>query len=711
MNDPMRSIFRAGWLAALCAAMPVRADEGMWTYDHVPTAAVQAKYGVALTPAWLDHLRLASLRMAGGCSASFVSPAGLVMTNHHCVRGCLQDLSGLRHRDIVGEGFYAQKLEDEVACPGMEFDQLLSIDDVSGRVRAATRGVETERFEAAQRAAFAAIEARCATSDELRCEVVPLFRGGRYDLYTYRRLRHARLVFAPEQDIADFGGDPDNFNFPRYDLDVAFLRVYGSDGVPITTANYLAWSDGRIAVGEPTFVSGNPGGTSREWTVAQLEDARDRRLPRTMMRLGEARGFLTEYQTHGEDAKRFSTERLFGTENALKSIVGKQAALADPAFYGTLVANEAALRARVAADPALAAAYGDTWDRIAELVRREQRYRIRYDALERGPWSALYGIGRDLVRHAEEVPKPNDARLREFSDARLPRWRESLLAERPISRAYDIATLTWSLTKLREDLGPDDPLVRRVFGTRSPAQVAREAVEGSRLDELRIGANGEAVGGLRKELLDGGQAAIDAFTDLMIVLVRALDPAARAIRRTLETEVDGPLRQQQERLAQARLALDGDRRYPDATFTLRLSYGVVSGWLENGREVPAFTTLGGVFERATGVEPFALPASWLKARDRLDPALPFDFVTTNDIIGGNSGSPMVDRHGAVIGLVFDGNIHSLGGDYGFDPALNRTVAVHSAALLEALDRVYGAGRLVDEIRPAGSTARLDRMQR
>ncbi len=685
-------------IAALLSAAPAFADEGMWTYNNFPAAKVKAKYGFEPTKDWLDHLRLASVRIAGGCSASVVSADGLVMTNHHCARECIENLSGLTKKDFNKDGFFAKTEKDEARCPGMELNQLAEITDVTRKVQDATKDVPVEKFSDVQKATIAGIEKDCATSDEFRCEVVTLYRGGRYDLYKYRRFQDIRLVMAPEDQIAFFGGDPDNFMFPRYDLDVSFVRIYGADGKPMKMEHHLAWSDGTIKEGDVTFVSGNPGGTSRGLTVAQLDDDRDMRLPMSLFRLAEIRGFITQYQERGKEQKRHSNDLLFGVENGFKALKGRHAALADKAFYGQLVKNEQDFRAKVKAKPELEKQYGQVWDTIAGLVKKQQAWRKEYNALERAPISDLFGIARTLVRYAEESGKPNGERLKEYSDARLPQLKGNLLANKPIYEEMEIATLTWSLTKMREDLSPDHPVIKRVFGNKSPAEIATAAVKGSKLKDLKTDKTGNATGGFRKELFDGGKAKIDASKDPMLELARAWDSEARAIRKKYETEVDGPLKKQQELLARARFAVYGDAIYPDATFTLRLSYGAVEGYEENGARVTPFTKIAGAFERHTGADPFALPKSWLAAKAKLGMDVPFNFVTSNDIIGGNSGSPMVNARGEVVGLVFDGNIQSLGGDYGFDASVNRTVAVHSAALLEALEKVYGATRLVTEIK-------------
>ena len=685
--------------AALTLCLSVAsADEGMWTFNNFPAAKVGQAYGFTPDQAWLDHVRMASVRIAGGCSASLVSAEGLVMTNHHCARSCIENVSGLTHKDYNRDGFYAKTTADEARCPGMEMNQLVDITDVTKRVQDSTRNAQPETFNDVQKSAIAAIEKECGTSDDVRCEVISLYEGGRYDLYKYRRYQDVRLVFAPEDRIAFFGGDPDNFNFPRYDLDVSMVRIYGRDGKPLHNAEHLSWSDGKLKDGDLTFVSGNPGGTSRDMTMAQFDDERDDMLVRGLTRLSELRGYVTQYQERGAEEKRQSNDILFGVENSLKVYKGRHEALADKAFHAQLAANEKALRDKVMQDPALAQAYGGVWDAIDAIVQKDETYRTENIALGRTMGlSQVFTIARNLVRHGDEIGKPNGERLREFGDSRLPQMKAATLVNEPIYDELEIAMLTWSLTTMRAELGADSPIVKRVFGKRSPAQIATDAVRHTHLKDLKVDANGNVVGGYRQQLWDGGKAAVDASHDPMIELARALDPDARAIRKKIETEVDGPMKRQQELLAKARFAVYGDTRYPDATFTLRLSYGTVKGWQEGDHAVAPFTTLAGAFDRATGADPFQLPDSWIKAKARLDLATPFDFVTTNDIIGGNSGSPLINRKGEVAGLIFDGNIHSLGGDYGYDPALNRAVAVDSAALLEAMDKVYGAGRIVKEL--------------
>lgn len=683
-----------------CIGITAQADEGMWTYNQFPTSKVAAAYGFAPDADWLRKLQLASVRIAGGCSASVVSPTGLVMTNHHCARECIQNVSGLRKKDFNKDGFIARKPSEEARCPGMEMNQLTAISDVTQAVQDATKGATPERFSDVQKAAIASIEKSCATGDEWRCEVVTLYRGGQYNLYKYRRLQDIRLVFAPEDAIAFFGGDPDNFNFPRYDLDVSFLRIYGTDGKPWKTDAFLPFSKTGVKDGELTFVSGNPGSTSRGMTMAQMQDQRDSVLPARLMDLAQARGWITEYQQRGKEQLRHSNDDLFGVENSLKAFKGQHEALADAGFMAQLYKDETDFRRKVVNSPQLMAEYGDVWDNISALTLKAKKQRKTLNALTDTHGSVLMDIARAVWRHPVEIRKPNGERLAEFADARLPQLAQAVLSDAPIYKELETAKITYGLTRMREELSPDHPVVKKLLGNKSPQQVARALVRGTRLHELQSNAKGEATGGLRKKLWDADANTLAASKDPLLKFVASYDAEVRAARKKFEEEVEGPLKRQEERLAQARFAVYGNTSYPDATFTLRLSYGRVVGWDENGTAVAPFTDFAGAYQRHTGADPFALPASWLKARSKINPNTPFNFVTNNDIIGGNSGSPMVNQKGEVVGLVFDGNIHSLGGEFGFDARLNRTVAVHSQALLEALEKVYAAEHIAAEIRKA-----------
>lgn len=691
MNRSLRLAHLPALLAGLLLATAAAADEGMWTYDHFPSAKVKEAYGFAPTQPWLDHVRLSSVRLARGCSGSFVSGQGLVLTNHHCAQQCIDQLS-TGGKNLMRDGFVAKALADEPRCPDVEVNQLVKIEDVTEQVRAATKGLEGEAFNRAQRAEKARLEKACATSDAVRCDVVTLYQGGAYALYTYKRFQDVRLVFAPEFAIAFFGGDPDNFMFPRWDLDLSFLRVY-EGGKPAVTKDYFPWSPKGVAAGELTFVSGHPGGTDRTLTVAELAYQRDRALPDRLAQLSELRGLLTGFQLLGPEQKRISESRLFYIENSLKVLRGRVDALQDKAFFGAKAKAEEALRSRMAADPAQReavasyAAIDGALDRLVEL-------RKPYNALERGFDGKLFSLARLLVRGAAERAKPDGERLEEWHDSNLPALTQELFSPAPIYPELERLLLGHALTKIRERLGPDHPAVKKLLGSSSPDEIAKKIADESRLRDVAA----------RKALWEGGAAAVEASTDPAVVLARLVDPDARAARKVFEDDVESVVKKAHERIASARFAVEGRDTYPDATFTLRLSYGQVKGWKEGATEVAPFTNLGGAFERATGRPPFDLPPSWIAARGKLDLSTPFDFCSTNDIIGGNSGSPVVNKDAQLVGLVFDGNIHSLGGDYGFDPVLNRTVAVDSRAILHTMDAVYGATRVADELRAASKAA-------
>jgi hypothetical protein len=680
--------------AALAVSFPARAEEGMWTFNDFPSAKVKQQYGFEPSPAWLEHLRLSSIRLAGGCSASLVSAQGLVLTNHHCARSCIEQLSTAKS-NLNATGFFAKTTAEERRCPAMEANQLVEIKDVSAEVFKATQGLSDQAFHDAQKAEFARLEKACATSDSLRCDVVTLYRGGQYHLYKYRRFQDVRLVFAPEEAIAFFGGDPDNFMFPRYDLDLSFLRLY-DEGKPFQAAHHFEWSPAGVKEGELTFVTGHPGGTSRQLTVAQLEMERDLKLPRSLMRLAELRGWVAQFRTKGPEQSRIGTDLLFGVENGFKALKGEHEALLDKTFFASKVAAENALRAKVKADPKLQGAYGGAWDAIANANEEFKRLRRHYSMLEGlgGFSSDTIGIARTLVRAAAELPKPNEKRLREWSDSKLPGVKQRLFSEAPIYDELEELTLTFSLTKLREELGPDNPVVQRVLGMRSPSELAKALVKGTKLKDVKV----------RKALFEGGQKAIDASKDPLIALMKEIEPDARALRTRYEEQVESVVKKASEQIARANFLIHGTGQYPDATFTLRLSYGQVKGYEELGQPVPPFTYIRGAFNRHTGRDPFALPKSWLNAKAKLDPATPFNFASTNDIIGGNSGSPVVNQAGQLVGLVFDGNIQSLGGEYGFDPAVNRAVSVDSRAIMESLDKVYGAKRLIEELKGPATQA-------
>jgi hypothetical protein len=673
--------------ALLAMASPAAADEGMWTFENFPAAKVKDAYGVTTDGPWLQRLRGAAVRIPG-CSASVVSSAGLVLTNNHCITSCLVQLSSA-DKDHLKDGVLTVSRAEERQCAGMWAEVLMETTDITDQVRAAVAGKSGAAFTAARDAVTSAAEgAACKGVAAARCQTTSLYRGGQYVVYRYHRYSDVRMVFAPEFATAFFGGDPDNFNFPRYDMDAAFLRVY-EGGKPAKTPNFLKWNASAPKAGEPTFVPGNPGSTERLLTVSQLESYRDLSIPVGQLQRSELRGRLIEYGRRGPAEKRLVADPIFNLENGFKVFFGRQFVLNDKAFMDAKRAQEAELRAKVAADPALAAEIGDPW---GEIARAQEAYAVnylRYRQLEAeaGRSSVLFSWARGLVRAAAEREKPSAERLPEFADSRLAMEERRLTAARAIEAPLEQLYLEHWLLKSREYLATSPADQAAVLGRESPEGLSARLVADTKLADPAV----------RKALWDGGMEAIEASEDPLIRYVLQMDAAARAARASWEADVNGPTERAAERIARARFAVYGDSIYPDATFTLRLSYGKVAGWTHRGTEVTPFTTIGGTFERATGEAPYALAPSWIASEGKLNKDIVYNFTTNNDIIGGNSGSPVVNAKGEVIGAAFDGNIHSLGGAYGYDPVLNRMVVVSSAAITEALKVVYGRDALVKEL--------------
>jgi hypothetical protein len=677
-------------LVLAAAVAPVQADEGMWTFNNFPAEKVERAYGFRPDQAWLDHVRLSAVRLARGCSGSFVSAQGLVQTNHHCARACIEQLSTAT-RNMTDLGFYAREAKDEIKCPTIEVNQLIEIVPVTDRINRAIGGKEGAAFAKAMTAEKAAIQDECVgkDSDAIRCDVVELYNGGVYDLYKYRRYQDIRLVFAPEQSIAFFGGDPDNFEFPRYDFDVSLLRVY-SGGKPLDTGkNYLRYAKSDARPGDLVLSAGHPGSTHRLDTVAQLVLRRDETLVKDMLSLSELRGQLTEFSSQSPEKARIARTMLFDVENWLKADKGHFAALSDPAFIKDRTVAEQELRAKVDADPALRAQYGAAWENIRSTLDRfrPQADRFTFLAVNDGLQSELLQQARLLVRHADEAGKPDSERLPEYTDADFPIARQVVLSTAPIYSDLEKLTLTFSLTKLREALGPDDPFVKKILGNKSPAALAAELVDGTKLGNTEF----------RTSLLNADPGTIAASNDPMIRFFRIIDPDLRAARREKEELLDAALTRSTSQIAQARFKVEGTSTYPDATFTLRLSYGSIAGYRSAGRQIDPITFTKGLYERATGADPFKLPPSWIAAQSILNPQQSFNFANTDDNVGGTSGSPVVNKSGELVGLVFDGNIQALGGDFGYDRNVNRAIAVSVGMLREGLAKVYHAERIVDEL--------------
>lgn len=673
------------------------ADEGMWLYNAFPKDKVKAKYGFEPTQQWLDHIRLSSVRFNNGGSGSFVSPDGLTFTNHHVGAECIQQLS-THGRDYIKEGFYARTQADEARCPDLELNQLVGIEDVTLRVKGAAQpGMSTADAGHAQRAAMSQIEKDCATSTGLRCDVVTLYSGEVYNLYKYKKYTDVRLVFAPEFDAAFFGGDPDNFTYPRYDLDVTFFRVYES-ARPARIANYLNWSKEGVKDNDLIFVSGNPGSTGRLRTMAQLEFLRDVDYPSRLETYRRRIDLLQTFGSQSVENARISKEQLFSYQNSFKAVTGYLAGLNDHEVMTTKQADEAKLEAAFKADPANKDA-ANPWQEVADAVRlqRENYLPLTYFDKTRGFNSQLAAFARWIVRATEEKSKPNDQRLREYRDSALPSLEQELFSTAPIYKSLEAFTLADSLAQMRDAIGADNPVVEKALNGKSPQDAARDLINATKLDELSV----------RKQLYEGGPTAVEASPDPLIALMRAIDPVARRYRKQYDDQVDSVERRDGAAIARVRFSHGGFNQPPDATFTLRLSYGAVEGYLDNGKKIPYCTTFAGGFQHAAdhnNQPPYQLPESWTKARPKLALTTPLNFVSTADIIGGNSGSPTVNTRGEIVGIIFDGNIQSLPWNFAYDDKVARAVHVDARAIQEALRTIYGASALADELAGAQNAA-------
>jgi Peptidase S46 len=686
------------WLGAVCAALagvsmsrsPLHGDEGMWLYSNAPKEYLKKKYGFEPSDQWLDHVRLSSVRFNSGGSGSFVSADGLVMTNHHVGADDLQKLSDEKN-DYLKNGFHARTLADEKKTDGLELNVLLKIEDVTAKVQAAVKeGMSPADAAAARRKAMAAIEKAAADDAKgIRADVVTLYAGGMYHLYTFKKYTDIRLVFAPEQQTAFFGGDPDNFEYPRYDLDICFFRVYENDK-PVHLEHYLKWSEAGSKEGELVFVSGHPGRTNRQDTMAELDYLRDRQYPNQLARLNRLEVLYSSWAERSEENRRRVKDDLFGVQNSRKARDGGLAGLQDPKLMARKAAEEKRLRDFIAKEHKAEAA--KAYDAIAEAVKLQAKIARDVNLLENGHGfnSHSFFIARTLLRAAEELPKQSGERLREFGDARLESLKFQLFSSDPIYEDLETVKLGDSLTYLAATYGADNDLVKKVLAGKSPRERAFELVSGTKVRDV----------GFRKKLFEGGKAAVDGAKDPMIELAKSIDGEARAARKTFETQVEEPKRQAAAAIAKARFALDGTNTYPDATFTLRLSFGTVKGYAETGKQVPPYTNFEGLYERSKehgNRPPFDLPPRWEDRKSRLDLSTPFNFVCTADIIGGNSGSPVVNKNGEVVGIIFDGNIQSLVLDFIYEDEQARAVSVDSRAIVEALRKVYDATELADEL--------------
>ncbi|MGC2450565.1 MAG: S46 family peptidase [Candidatus Sulfotelmatobacter sp.] len=665
------------------------ADEGMWLYNAPPTAKIKATYGFELTQAWLDHVRLSSVRFNNGGSGSFVSADGLTFTNHHVGAACVQQISTEGH-DYIKTGFYAKTQAEEVKCPSLELNQLVGIEDVTAKINAGVKAdMSAAAIGQAQRSAMSQVEQDCTKATGLRCDVVTFYSGQVYNLYKYKKYTDVRLVFAPEFDIAFFGGDPDNFEYPRYDLDITFFRVYENDK-PAHLDNYLKWSAAGVSDNDLIFVSGNPGSTSRLLTTSQLDFLRDVQYPSVLKILAKRIALLQNFSAESEENARIAKEEIFGLQNSQKALTGYDKGLLNKNIMQTKATDEAKLKASFKADPKNANA-GDPWEEIAQAMKLQTSIYSGMTYLERlRGFPRLAQIARILVRAAEEKPKPNDQRMREFRDSALPSLEQQLFSAAPIYKNLETVEMTESLNEMQDALGKDNGDVEKFLQGKTTADAAKELIANTKLEDVAV----------RKQLYEGGKAAVDASTDPLIVAMRAIEPDARSVRKEFDDKVDSIVRRDGTVIAKARFAQSGFAQPPDATFTLRLSYGAVKGYEQDGKHLNFDTNIGGAYEHAAAHDskpPYNLPESWINSKAKLDLKTPLNFVSTADIIGGNSGSPTVNKKGEVVGIIFDGNIQSLAWNFAFDDVQGRAISVDSRAIQEALRKIYGATALADEL--------------
>ncbi|NOT32235.1 MAG: S46 family peptidase [Planctomycetes bacterium] len=697
----MRTVPSRVWLATLALlaapapsarpALSVRPDEGMWLLNKLPRKLLKETYGFAASSEWVEHIQKSAVRISSGGSGSLVSAKGLVMTNHHVGSDMLDKLSTAEH-NYLEHGFFARTLAEEIACPDIEMDILWSIEDVSARVNgAASAAKSSAEANDARRREMTKIEQEAGERTGLKCEMVTLYQGGAYHLYGYKRYTDVRLVMAPEKGIAFFGGDPDNFEFPRYDLDMCFFRIY-ADGKPLAAEHHLDWSADGTKANELVFVAGHPGRTERLFTVAHLEFLRDVVYPLSLRGLWRREVQLHTFSGRSEENRRIAENDLFGYQNSRKARTGIYQGLQDQRLMDGKRAAEKKLRDAVAANPEWQKQWGDAWQKIEAAEQAYATFYTRYASpgVGRVGLGTLFGVARNLVRCAEEKPKESSARLREYGDSRLPSLELGLFSPAPVHTALEIDSMASALQLLGELLGGNDPSVVKALDGLPPRLRAEQLVLGTKLADVAE----------RRRLYEGGKAAVDACKDPLLALARLFDAENRALRKRYEDQVEAVEREAYAKIAAAQFAVLGDEIYPDATFTLRLAFGTVKGYSENGEAVAPYTDFAGLYAKSAerkNREPWELPERWVEKKAALALDTEYDFVSDCDIIGGNSGSPVVNAKGELVGLIFDGNIQSLVLDIAYEGEQARAVSVDSRAIVESLRKVYDMPGLADEI--------------
>jgi len=679
---------RASLIGFCLISVTARADEGMWLFDHAPKEAIAKKYGFQASDEFLTHLRTAAVRFNSGGTGSFVSPDGLLFTNHHVGADCIQKLSTKEH-DYMKEGFYAATSAEERACPDLEVNVLIKTEDVTDKVKegiaANTPAAEANRL---RKANMSKLEKECNAATGNRCDVVTFFSGGLYHLYQYKKYTDIRLVFAPEFLIAFFGGDPDNFTYPRYDLDITFFRAY-ENGQPAKPEHYFKWSKEGAKDGELIFTSGNPGSTGRLASMAELEFYRDVSYPFVYARLDSLIEALDAYSAKSAENKRVAQENRFGQSNSFKAYTGFLRGLRDPKLMAIKRAEEQKLKDAIAKDPAKREEYGKFWDDLATAYADYAKMYKELFLLERNATrgSELFGIARDVVRYAEETPKPNNERLREYTDAGLPSLEQGMYSDAPIHPSMEVAVLANTFEFWVKELGAKNPVVKQVLAGRTPKAAAEAYVNNSKLIDIN-----------ERKRLAKDLAAVKASQDGMIQLALMIDGPARDVRKRYEDKIESVTTAAAAKIAQARFAISGGNEYPDATFTLRLAYGPVKGYKNDaGKWVPWATDFAGLYHRATGKDPYELPKRWVDDKSKLNLSVPMNFVATADIHGGNSGSATLNTKGEVVGIVFDSNIEALPNRFVYRDENERSVHVASQGIIEALKSLYGATRVLKEL--------------